>query len=115
MHLYQRAQQEFFSEEFAWLKTGKEPSRGSRHLQLAPEYDKSCDFIRVGGRLGRTQDLPTETKYPIVTDSPHPITRRIIRDYDEKLLHYGPERILAEIRHLAYYVEGKPFGSITFH
>ncbi|XP_038053740.1 uncharacterized protein LOC119726178 [Patiria miniata] len=107
MFLYQRAQQDSFPEEIACIQAGKELPRGSRLLQLAPEYDESCGLIRVGGRLRRTQDLPKDTKHPIVMNPAHPITKLIIRDYDEKLLHYGPERILAEIRRKFWILRGR--------
>ncbi|XP_038045171.1 uncharacterized protein LOC119719752 [Patiria miniata] len=107
MFLYQRAQQDSFPEEIACIQAGKELPRGSRLLQLAPEYDESCGLIRVGGRLRHTQDLPKDTKHPIVMNPAHPITKLIIRDYDEKLLHYGPERILAEIRRKFWILRGR--------
>lgn len=95
LQLYQCAQFDNFREELASLKDGKELPRNSRLLQLAPEYDASSGLIRVGGRLRRSEEIPADTKHPIVMDPAHPIVKLIIRDYDERTLHYGPERVLA--------------------
>lgn len=42
--------------------------------------------------------LSFEEKHPIVLDSKHAVTQLIIQNYDNKLLHPGPERVLTEIR-----------------
>ena len=65
---------------------------------LDPEYDQSSGLIEVGGRL-RQAELPLDGKHPIMLDPSHHIMKLLIQDYDEKLLHPGSERILAEIRH----------------
>lgn len=39
----------------------------------------------------------------MVLDPKHHITQLLIKDYDNRLLHPGPERVFAEIR-LAYWI-----------
>lgn len=45
--------------------------------------------------------------HPIVLDSHHPVTTLLIKDYDTKLLHPGPERILAEMRRKYWILRGR--------
>ncbi|XP_046347391.2 uncharacterized protein LOC124128018 [Haliotis rufescens] len=106
-HLYQLVQIESFPQEFTALKSGKRLPPDSRLLQLDPIYDAESDLIRVGGRLQRAESLNTGIKHPILLDPQHVITKLIIRDQDEKLLHYGQERILAEIRRRFWILRGR--------
>ena len=65
-------------------------------------------YVRVRGRLRRSEDIPKDTKHPIVMDSAQPIVKLIIWDYDERILHCGPERVLAENRRtFSYCVENR--------
>ncbi|XP_033637433.1 uncharacterized protein LOC117298338 [Asterias rubens] len=105
--LYQKCQLESFPEELSALKAKRGIPSGSKLSQLDPAYDETAKLIRVGGRLRRAEILSDAVKYPIVLDPQHHITKLIIRDYDEKLLHYGPERILAELRRKFWILRGR--------
>ena len=107
LHLLQRAQKSSFPEEWVALKDGKELPRCSRLLQLSPEWDAVDGVIRVGGRLRRAEDIPLLTKHPIVLDPAHPVTRLLIQDFDQKLMHYGPDRVHAEIRRRFWILRGR--------
>ena len=84
-HLLQRAQSECFPEEFNALKADKAIPKSSKLLPLSPEYDSDTGLIRVGGRLRRVETLDYENIHPIVLDPRHPLTKLIIKHYDEKL------------------------------
>ncbi|XP_033639868.1 uncharacterized protein LOC117300250 [Asterias rubens] len=105
--LCQKCQLESFPEELSALKAKRGIPSGSKLSQLDPAYDETAKLIRVGGRLRRAEILSDAVKYPIVLDPHHHITKLIIRDYDEKLLHYGPERILAELRRKFWILRGR--------
>ena len=105
--LYLRIQQECFGQEVVALKSGKEIPSGSRLAQLDPEYDQTSGLIQVGGRLRRAEELSHDLNHPIVLDPSHHITKLLIRDFDEKLLHSGSERILAEIRRKFWILRGR--------
>jgi hypothetical protein len=105
--LYRCVQIECFPEETTSLKNGKTVSSNSRLIQLDPEYDEQTDLIRVGGRLRRADGLSDSTKHPIVLDPKHHITKLLIKDYDEKLHHYGGERLFAEIRRKFWILRGR--------
>ncbi|XP_069366373.1 uncharacterized protein [Paralichthys olivaceus] len=106
-HLLQRAQSECFPEEINALKGGKSIPRNSKLLPLSPEYDRELGLIRVGGRLRRAETLDHDTIHPIVLDPRHYVTRLIIKHYDEKLLHPGPERVLGEMRRRYWILRGR--------
>lgn len=52
--ILRKAQQDSFTEEFNLLSSGKAVHATSRLLSLVPEYDKTVELIRVGGRLRRS-------------------------------------------------------------
>ncbi len=53
------------------------------------------------------EGLPENVKHPIVLDPKHPITKLIIKDFDERLHHYGPERLLAVLRRTFWILRGR--------
>lgn len=94
--LIKRAQLDDFREEHYALKNGKEVSSRSKIKGLYPMLQEN-GLILVGGRL--TNALISENqKHPIVLPSNHKITRLIFEDMHKKLLHCGPQALLAEIR-----------------
>ncbi|XP_067294186.1 uncharacterized protein [Pseudorasbora parva] len=105
--LLHQAQTESFPVEIAHLKSGKPLPLSSRLLCLAPEYDSNTHLIRVGGRLRRTDQLDEFTIHPIVLEPKHPLSRLIIKDFDETLHHPGPERVFAEMRRKYWILRGR--------
>lgn len=69
--------------------------------------DETTALIRVGGRLRQASHLSYSTAHPIVLDPKHPITRLLIKQYDTKLCHPGPERVFAEIRRYYWILRGR--------
>eukprot|EP00063_Salmo_salar_P093573 XP_014068408.1 PREDICTED: uncharacterized protein LOC106612089 [Salmo salar] len=111
--LLQHAQAVSFPEELKPLKAGREVAKDSRLLSLAPEYDRILGVIRVGGRLRQAEVLDPDTIHPIILDSRHPSTRLLIKSYDERLLHPGPERVYGEMRQKYWILGGR--GAIRKH
>ena len=106
--LLQQAQESCYPEELDALRKGKPLSRQSRLLQLSPELDPDVGLMRVGGRLRRSPDLDPDIIHPIILDPKHPTTQLIIKQYDESLLHPGPERVFGELRRKYWIVGGRP-------
>ncbi len=90
-----------FPQEFNALKTNKSIPRNSKLLPLSPENDPNLGLIRVGGRLRRAESLD-----PVISDPKHPITKLIIKYYDNKLFYPGPERVLGEVRRKYWILRG---------
>ncbi|XP_067674964.1 uncharacterized protein [Haliotis asinina] len=107
MFLFRKVQCDSFPEEFSALQSHKKLPTDSRLAQLDPVYDNENNVIRVGGRLRRAESLSCDAQHPVVLDPHHQITQLIIKDFDERLLHYGAERILAEIRRKFWILRGR--------
>ncbi len=102
-----QSQYESFPEELSCLRAGKPLARNSRLLCLAPEFDEDTKLIRVGGRLRQSSQLEEDAIHPIVLESCHPITKLIIKDYDNQLHHSGPDRVFAELRRKYWVIRGR--------
>lgn len=96
--ILKRAQQESFPAEFAALKAGKPPS---------PVYDKDVDLMRVGGRLRKAEMLEADTIHFIILAPDHHVTKMLILDYDNGLLHAGPDCVFAELRRMYWIIRGR--------
>lgn len=105
--LLKRSQSESFPAELAALQSGKPISPNSRLLSLSPELDHTVGLIRVGGRLRRAENLKEDTIHPIVLAPDHPVTTLLVQDYDNRLLHAGPDRIFAEMRRTYWILRGR--------
>lgn len=55
----------------------------------------------------KAEKLDVDTLHPIILAPDHPITKPIIQDYDNKLLHPGPERLFAELRRTYWIIRGR--------
>lgn len=77
------------------LKKNLELSKG----QLAPlsSFLDENDIIRVGGRLGNSK-YDKDKKYPILLPGDHMFTRCLFSEEHNRLLHTGPQSLLASIR-----------------
>lgn len=98
-----RAWAESFPEELQALRKGKCSPTNSRLLSLSPELDPPSDIIRVGGRI-RCAELEPDALPPLVLDGEHPVSKLLIKSYDEQLLHPGQERVHGEM-HGKYWVQ----------
>ncbi len=105
--LLARAQLDSFPIEVRHLKAGHPVPQNSRLGSLAPEYDDATGLIRVGGRLRRASDLDLEAIHPILLDPSHHITKLLIKETDQRLLHPGSERVLAELRRQYWILRGR--------
>ncbi|KAL0195042.1 hypothetical protein M9458_008614, partial [Cirrhinus mrigala] len=100
-------QAESFPDEVFHLKSCKTLPANSRLLCLAPELDISTNLIRVGGRLRQISSLGEDSIHPIILDPHHPLTKLIIKDYDDRLHHPGPERVFSELRRKYWILRGR--------
>ncbi len=67
-------------------------------VQLNPTKDDN-GLLRINGRLHHTEDIPHETKHPILLPKNHPLTRLIVIDAHETLGHgSGVEHTLTQLR-----------------
>ena len=62
-------------------------------------------LLQVGGRLSRADDLPEETKHPVILPRKSHVTNLIIQHLHERLAHAGRGHTLATLRE-KYWVPG---------
>ncbi len=64
-------------------------------------------MIRVGGRLHKAEVLEEDEIHPIVLDPSHPVTKLLIKDFDHRLLHAGPDQVYFELRRTYWILRGR--------
>ncbi|XP_073719530.1 uncharacterized protein [Misgurnus anguillicaudatus] len=104
--LLAQAQMDSFPDEVKALTSNQPVLPDSRIGSLSPEYDQDTSLIRVGGRLRHTEHLERDAIHPILLDPSHHITKLLIQEFDCKLHHPGPERVLAELRRQYWILRG---------
>lgn len=108
------SQQESFPEEYKLLSTGKDLPAKNKLLSLSPFFDKHSLLIRVGGRLDNSF-YDFNTKHPILLSSSHIICKLLFNMYHLRLLHPGPQLLLATIRHHYYPIGGRNLAKKVTH
>ena len=97
MSLVRLAQQEGFPAEYKSLQQNNELDERSSIFSLTPFLDVSLDMIRVGGRLHHAS-IVDEAKHQFLLPYDHHITRLLARDAHMRLMHGGPEHMIASLR-----------------
>ncbi|KAJ8975635.1 hypothetical protein NQ317_015322 [Molorchus minor] len=108
--LYNLRKESPFLNEYHDLQTTKTISHKSRLFSLTPFLDKN-DIIRVGGRL-RHSPYGFEKRHPAVLCSKHPITHLIFRHHHHRLLHCGPQALLATVRETFWSIGGRNLAEL---
>lgn len=103
--LLKQSQEDSFPEDLKSLSENKALPTNSKLRTLAPYIDKVTGLIRVGGRLRNLTGSPDV--HPIALDHSHPLTKVLIKDFDERLLHPGSERVFSEIRRHYWILRGR--------
>ncbi|XP_037940331.1 uncharacterized protein LOC119673165 [Teleopsis dalmanni] len=78
------------------LECKKPISCSSKLLSLSP-FLEDHGLIRVGGRL-KNSNLDFNAQHPIILPKHHPLTASIINHFHRKMLHAGPQSLLASMR-----------------
>ncbi|XP_055589230.1 uncharacterized protein LOC129741514 [Uranotaenia lowii] len=89
------AQSESFPVDIADLVAKNEVKSSSRILPFHPIMKDGV--LCVGGRL-RNAAIPEERKHPMLLDNRHPLTKLVFVDYHHRLLHGGPQLMMASVR-----------------
>lgn len=110
--IIRQSQSEMFSEEYLLLKSGKPLPPKHRLLSLSPYIDDSTSIIRVGGRL-ENSPYSYEQKHPILLCSKHHLSNLIFRKQHLKLLHAGPQALLANVRQNYWPIGGRNLARKT--
>lgn len=113
LSLVKFVQNECFASELSLLKQGKPLSSKSKILSLNPFLDDER-IIRVGGRLSHSK-FDFNKKHPILLPSKHHFTKLLFRYEHIRLLHAGPQQLLASIRDKFWPVMGRNAAKRAVH
>ncbi|KAL0859308.1 hypothetical protein ABMA27_011110 [Loxostege sticticalis] len=105
------AQYEMFQDEYLILKSGNSLPHKNRLVSLSPFLD-SDDIIRVGGRLDNSP-YDYNVKHPILLCSKHHLTKILFLSVHRKLLHAGPQLLLANVRQNYWPLGGRNLSRCT--
>lgn len=90
-------QREHFEKEIKALRASTQVATNSKLFRLRPYYDEE-EVLRVGGRLKNAISLDMYQRNPIVLPSDSAYTRLLFYREHVKLLHSGPQALVASIR-----------------
>lgn len=102
--LVKLAQKEAFPIEYNKLVNGFSISKKSSLLSLNPISINN--IIRVGGRL-QNSNHEIDKKHPIILPKTHILTKLILTDEHQRLMHCGPTLLLSSIRERYWPISGR--------
>ncbi|XP_072400667.1 uncharacterized protein [Diabrotica undecimpunctata] len=103
--LIRTVQRQEFPTEYQDLSKSKPINSRSKILRLAPFLDGK-DIIRVGGRLKHSK-FDFHKKYPAIIPGKHVLSKLIVKQEHLRLLHAGPQLLLASIRERFWPTSGR--------
>lgn len=109
--LVKLSQQQSFPTDLEILKSNKKLNPKSHVTSLAPFVD-SQGILRVGGRLGKSK-YDFSTKHPMLLSSKHTLTKLIFSNEHIRLLHAGPQLMLASVREQFWPIGGRDLARRT--
>ncbi|KAI8440876.1 hypothetical protein MSG28_009178 [Choristoneura fumiferana] len=110
--LIKSSQQQSFKEYNILLKKQSLPNK-NKLLILSPFIDES-ELIRVGGRLENSKFMYNK-KHPMLLSSKHPLTKLVFVDEHIRLMHAGPQLLLASIRDQFWPIGGRALARSVAH
>ncbi|XP_053681538.1 uncharacterized protein LOC128732318 [Sabethes cyaneus] len=108
--LVRQAQEECFAAEIRFLKQHSGPSMKNinfkSHLKNRNPFLDEKGLLRLYSRLCN-QEIPFDTRYPIVLPQNHHLTNLIATNVHIRTLHSGPQLLLATLRQKFWPVRGR--------
>lgn len=109
--LLKQAQKRHFLEEINLLARGQPIRRISKLRTLTPFID-AAGVLRVGGRLQHAH-VSYDERHPIILNADDPLTRLLV-DYEHlRLMHAGPQHLLASLQRRYWIFGGR--NAVRFH
>lgn len=102
--IVKNVQIECFPQEYHNLRNNKIIHKSSKILSLNPFLQNGV--MRVGGRI-KNSGQPFETKHPIILPGSHYLTKQILRNEHERLLHCGVQNLLYSVRERYWPISGR--------
>lgn len=98
--------------EYSLLMNGKALPKKSSLLKFNVFFDEN-KLIRVGGRLKNSQ-FNYDKKYPLLIQSNHIVTKLLFEYMHKKLMHAGPQLLLASIRENYWPIGGRCLAKAVY-
>lgn len=111
LRLIMLAQEECYKIEIGILKTNAVLPPKHKLSSLTPFIDEK-GFLRVGGRL-QLSNYNKDIKHPLVLSSKHNLTKLIFSFEHIRLMHAGPQLLLASIRQRYWPISGRNLAKQT--
>ncbi|XP_048514357.1 uncharacterized protein LOC125501757 [Athalia rosae] len=111
--LLKHVQASAFTDEIEKLRKGEVIRSSSKLLSLDPFLDKN-GLIRVGGRLQRAK-VGFQQQHQIVLPDTHRLTNLLVEREHLRLLHVGPQALLAAVRTRYWPLNGRNLARRIFH
>ncbi|XP_056631434.1 uncharacterized protein LOC130441674 [Diorhabda sublineata] len=102
-----------FCTEISDIRQTNTVSKGSNLLQLNPFLD-SEGILRVGGRLTKS-NFNFEKKFPIILSGKHTLSKLTVQYEHIRLLHAGPQQVLASLREQYWIISARNLIKKTIH
>lgn len=109
--ILKQSQSQSFPEYNLLIKKQDLPSKSS--LIKFNVYLDENNLIRVGGRLDNSS-FKFEKKHPIILQSTHQVTKLLFEFEHKKLMHAGPQLLLATIRETYWPIGGRNLAKKCF-
>ncbi|XP_045446878.1 uncharacterized protein LOC123655084 [Melitaea cinxia] len=110
--LVKLSQRESF-DVYEYLIQGKSLPPKHKMLSLSPFVDEK-GLIRVGGRI-KNGNFTFDKKHPLMLTSKHILTKLIFQYEHLRLMHAGPQLLLASIREEFWPIGGRNLARFTVH
>lgn len=104
------SQLESFSKEYKVIAAGNQLKSKSNLTALNPFLHEG--IIRVGGRI-QASEYSFDMKHPILLQSSHRLTKLLFQQEHQRLLHAGPQALLAAIRTRFWPIGGRDLARRT--
>ncbi len=103
--LWTDVQQKCFARTLSDLQATETPSKESSIIKLHPAIFPD-GLLRIQGRLAALP-LSYQTKHPIILPKNHPAVLLLVQAEHQRLLHAGPEQILASLMNKYWIIQGR--------
>lgn len=107
------SQAESFSAELKYLLLGEPVKSKSKLNKLNPFLDEN-NIIRVGGRISNSK-FEFNKIHPVVLSSKHVFTKLLFQREHIRLLHAGPQQLLATLRDRYWPISGRNLAKQIVH
>lgn len=108
------SQQDSFPEIYNALQNNL-PIKLNRNISSLDIFMDKDRLIRVGGRLRNSETFPYNKKHPLLLCSRHIFTRLLFQYEHKRLLHAGPQLLLATIRDNWWPLRGRDLARQAVH